>query len=161
MTTKVRYNLSLLIVVLAVSPVGCGLFAPSHHDTLDYKPIHAAAEGGDLATVKALVKENPSLVNIKDWDDLTPLHLAVLHGHKDVAEFLLINGALVNAKTNKGVTPMHLAAQTGNQALIGLLLVYHADINAIDSEGWTPLVRAKKWDHPEVVGFLIEHGAKE
>ena len=51
--------------------------------------IHDAARNGDLAKVKALLKENPDLVSSKDDDGTTPLHQAAIGGHRDVAEFLL------------------------------------------------------------------------
>jgi ankyrin repeat protein len=158
---KIRARLGLLVLAVAMSSVGCGIFFPSHHDTLDYKPIHAAAEGGDLATVQELIKNDPHLVEAEDWDNLTPLHLAVMHGHKDVAEFLLAHGAKVNAKTVKAVTPLHMAAQTGNIEIMQLLMSSKAAVNPVDSSGWTPLVRAQKWGHPEAVEYLRQHGGHE
>ncbi|HWV99756.1 MAG TPA: ankyrin repeat domain-containing protein [Candidatus Acidoferrum sp.] len=156
-----RLNLTLLLVALAVSPTGCGIFFPSHHQTLDYKPIHAAAESGDLATVQDLIEQDPALVGAKDWDNLTPLHLAAFHGHKDVVEFLLAHAAEVNAKTTAGVTPLHMAAQIGSQEVIEVLLAHGADIKAVDSKGWTPMVRAQKWQHPDAAAFLQAHGGHE
>src|SRR5579859_3956494 len=112
---KKRLQMGLVMLGLAVLTNGCGIFFPSHHDTLDYQPIHAAAEAGDLATVQSLVKADRRLVEAKDWENLTPLHLAALHGHKDVAEFLINQGAEVNAETTSQVTPLHMAAQIGSQ----------------------------------------------
>ena len=44
--------------------------------------IHDAAEAGDLATVKALLKDNPDLVFSKDDSNSggTPLHIAAFQG---------------------------------------------------------------------------------
>src|ERR1700737_469050 len=109
----------LIVAALAWSSTrGCGLYAPSRHNTLDYKAIHAAAESGDLATVTILIKEDPRLVEAKDWANLTPLHLAVFHGHQDVVTFLLDKGANVNARTTDGITPLHEAAQIGSKELV-------------------------------------------
>jgi len=87
--------------------------------------------------VQDLIKQDPALVGAKDWDDLTPLHLAAFHGHKDVVEFLLAHEAEVNSKTTAGLTPLHMAAQIGNQGVMEVLLAHGANINAIDSKGWT------------------------
>ena len=150
-------RLQMLLVLVWMSG-GCGLLLPSHHNTLDYKPIHAAAQAGDLATVKTLVQKDHRLVEAQDWDDLTPLHLAVLHKHLEVVTLLLNEGARVNARTTAGVTPLHFAAQTGNLPMVELLLAHKANLRAIDSKGWTPLDRAEKWRHPDVANYLRQHG---
>ena len=54
--------------------------------------IHDAAKNGDLEKVKALLKGNPDLVFSNDTYGLTPLHLAVSKGNKDVAELLRQHG---------------------------------------------------------------------
>ena len=48
--------------------------------------IHDAAQTGDLAKVKVLVKNNPDLVFSGDESGMTALHFAAFYGHKDVAE---------------------------------------------------------------------------
>ncbi|MDP6307260.1 MAG: ankyrin repeat domain-containing protein, partial [Verrucomicrobiota bacterium] len=41
----------------------------------------------------------------------TPLHGAVISGHKEVAELLIADGADVNAKDERGGTPLDVAIQ--------------------------------------------------
>ena len=123
-----------------------------------YKAIDAAAEGGDIAAVQELYWRDHSVVGAKDWDNLTPLHLAVLHKHFDVAVFLIDHGADVNAKSSKGITPLHFAAQGGDIRMVNLLIAHKADPNAVDSKGWTPRDRALKWGHPDVAGLLKKRG---
>ncbi len=53
-----------------------------------------AAITGDVERIRALVDKSPSLVNCY-YDYQTPLHLAVVNGHTDVAEYLLRHGANV------------------------------------------------------------------
>ncbi len=83
--------------------------------------IHDAAVNGELAMVRALVKNNPGLVFNKDDSGETPLHLAAYMGHKDVVEFLLESKADVNAKDNSGMTPMHMASLYGYKDVAELL----------------------------------------
>ncbi len=156
-----RVQIILTLFVVAGLVNGCGLFGASHHDPLDYKAVDAAAEGGDLETLKGILKRDPTLLQSKDWGNLRPLNLAILHNHKEVAEYLLSQGADVNAKTSTGITPLHEAAQNGNREIVELLLAQKSiNINAVDDQGWTPLIRAQKWGHPEIAELLRQHGAK-
>ena len=71
--------------------------------------IHDATKAGDLEKVKALLTANPDLVDSKDKESDTPLHLTVRWGRhgKEMAELLLTNKADVNAKDKIGQTPLH------------------------------------------------------
>lgn len=70
--------------------------------------IHEAALSGDIATIKALLKENPNLV-FDIQGGATALHAAASAGNKDVAGLLLNNGADVNARNQSGMTPLSVA----------------------------------------------------
>lgn len=52
----------------------------------------------DAAAVRKLLEEDGALVNARDYDSRTPLHVAALHGWQEVAECLVANGADVNAQ---------------------------------------------------------------
>src|ERR1035441_4930939 len=86
---KTHVRTVVILAALAVLMAGCGIIASSHHDPMDYKAVDAAAEGGNLETLKSILARDPTLLQSKDWGDLTPLHLAVLHNHQDVVEYLL------------------------------------------------------------------------
>jgi ankyrin repeat protein len=153
--------MAMILAALAVSVAGCGLVASSHHNPMDYKAVDAAAEGGNLEALKTILTRDPTLLQSKEWGDLTPLHLAVLHNHKDMVEYLLAQGANVNAKTSTGITPLHEAAQNGNKEITQLLLEHAANVNAVDNQGWTAMARAQKWGHPEIAALLQQHGGHE
>ena len=55
--------------------------------------VAIAAQRGNLASLRILVQEKAN-VNILNAHDLSPLYLAILNDHEDVAEFLLDEGAL-------------------------------------------------------------------
>jgi cytohesin len=73
--------------------------------------IHSAAMGsftspfGNIEAVKQHLAAGTD-VNAKNKSGTTPLHLASLRGHKEVAELLIAKGADVNAKTKSGNTPL-------------------------------------------------------
>lgn len=56
-----------------------------------------------------LVMENSILVDSRDEDGFTPLHLAVISGNMQLVTFLLANNADVNAVDNEKHTIVHWA----------------------------------------------------
>ncbi|KAJ1292024.1 hypothetical protein BS78_02G361400 [Paspalum vaginatum] len=75
----------------------------------------------DAGAVRKLLEEDAALVNARDYDSRTPLHVAALHGWHDVAECLIANGADVNAQDRWQNTPLADAEGAKRQAMIELL----------------------------------------
>jgi ankyrin repeat protein len=125
--------------------------------------IHKAAAAGDLAKVKALLKDNPELVSSRDNNGNTTLHLAAEQGHQGVAELLLLHKIEVNAKNQFGWTPLHLAARNGHKDVAKLLLANKAEVNAKDNTaaGYAPLHYAAEHGHKDLVELLRQHGGHE
>lgn len=65
-----------------------------------------AASDGDKKLVQRLLKEEKIDVNVRDWDELTPLISAASAGHLDVVKLLVKEGADVNAKDKDGITAL-------------------------------------------------------
>jgi len=81
-----------------------------------------AVKAGDLARVRALLGENPALLNVKDPQfGATLLHWAALRGHAAVAEYLVAQGADVNAKNGAGETPLQVAQRAGRSEVVRVL----------------------------------------
>ena len=154
-----RFGLVALLALAVLGGCGSGLLTPSHHITEEYNAAFAAAEGGDLATVKKMVSTNPALLTAMEWNHQTLLHDAVRQKHSDVATFLLDRKADVNAVTTDGQTPLHMAAQNGDIPMMTLLLDRGAKPDPKDSKGWTPRDRAQKWGHADAADFLAKRGA--
>ena len=74
-----HFPVTLLIGLVCSTPIYCG-------------EIHDATNAGDLAKIKTLLKNNPSLISSKDEYTYTPLHWAAGRGYKDVVELLLDKG---------------------------------------------------------------------
>ncbi|XP_067890113.1 ankyrin repeat domain-containing protein 49 [Heterodontus francisci] len=89
-----------------------------------------ASEKNQVSIVSRLLSENPSLVNVKDDDDYTPLHRAAYSDHIEVVRELIAHGANVHARTVDGWTPLHSACKWNNAAIASFLLQHEADINA-------------------------------
>jgi len=96
--------------------------------------------------------------------NLTPLHMAALYGHAQVAVALLEHGAEVNAKDTESleITPLHLAAMKGYVDMIRLLVEHGADLTLLDSvHGSTPLGWANHFCQDAAMTLLKQFGAKE
>src|SRR5579884_3913842 len=93
------------------------------------KALDKAVCSDNLEDARALLKENPNLVNntIGSYRHQTPLDRAVYCRCNRVAEFLLTLGADVNVKDDDGFTPLHSVASV---RLAKMLLARGANVNA-------------------------------
>lgn len=82
------------------------------------------AHQNDAVAVRKLLEEDRSLVNARDYDNRTPLHVASLHGWLDVAQCLIDFGADVNAQDRWRNTPLADAEGAKKHAMIELLKSY-------------------------------------
>ncbi|PPD79546.1 hypothetical protein GOBAR_DD23516 [Gossypium barbadense] len=82
------------------------------------------AHQNDASAVRKLLQEDRSLVNARDYDNRTPLHVASLHGWIDVATCLLEFGADVNSQDRWRNTPLADAEGAKKHEMIELLKSY-------------------------------------
>src|SRR5277367_3890367 len=108
-SNRMHSKILIPILLIAISLLYClASFAdpPSTQPSTQPAPtgteICNAAEFGDLAKVKAILKDNPDQVSSRDNLGMTPLHWAVAKDHKEVAELLLAGNADVNARDSNG-----------------------------------------------------------
>jgi len=117
-----------IAVMSILSAQGCATYRTSHTKATkkaDEVPITAegimdAASRGDVDKVRKILKQKPDLLNAKDANGATPLHMAAnplsrgfiweSGNYPETVSLLLNSGAEVNAKDNDGSTPLHDAA---------------------------------------------------
>ncbi|KAH0579595.1 hypothetical protein H2248_002446 [Termitomyces sp. 'cryptogamus'] len=143
--------------------------------------LHSAVWEKNSDTVRHLLEENADGNAAEDHHGKTPLHIAALHGHLDIAELLLNHNADVHARNSQVQTPLYLVAWFGHlnlvqylfkhnadihaRALCGyldiveLLLNHNADVNARDQWERTPLHVAAWRGRLDIVQFLLKHNA--
>lgn len=85
-------------------------------------PVHECVFRGDSTTLKRLATDNNYDVGETDMHGNTPLHLAVMLGHKDCIQVLLDNNAPVKVKNALGWSPLAEAVSYGDRQTIKLLL---------------------------------------
>jgi len=122
--------------------------------------INSASEQGDLEQVKVWVEKDPPLVDYKDKEGRTPLHLASRGVHQDVLEYLVENGADVNARDSDNVTPLHSLSYRGNAEAMEILILKGAVVEVKEANGMTPLMYAVYSGQETAVALLFKHGAR-
>ena len=91
---------------------------------------------------------------------VSPLMLAALHGHNDVAQLLLDIGAEPNLAGENGDRALFYAVLEGHLNVVQLLLNKGADVNMEDHFGNTPLHCAALMGHKHVAKLLLDRGAE-
>ena len=109
-----------------------------------------------LQAAKTLIGWSQTDVNKLNAADESPLMLAAIKGHLDLAEMLVKKGADIN---KAGWTPLHYAASGGHLHIIKLLLENSAYIDAESPNGTTPLMMAAMYGTPAAVNLLLQEGA--
>jgi len=118
--------------------------------------LYLALREPSLKAAEALIAWPKTNVEARTLQDESPLMLAALKGHLQLAKMLVERGADVN-KT--GWTPLHYAATNGHLAIMELLLDNYAYIDAESPNGSTPLMMAALYGTPAAVKLLLEAGA--
>ena len=144
-----------------------------------------AIKGGDLARVRDLLHEDPSLANARSKAGTHAAVLALYFGRDDISEAIVSAGAVldlpsaaavgrldrvmelvrtdpgsVDAVSGDGNTALGLASYLGHVDVVGFLLSNGADVNYADPKtGFTALTGAISSGHADIVETLLEGGA--
>jgi ankyrin repeat protein len=70
-------------------------------------PIHLAARQGYMNTIQAVLDAGADVNQLTTGDKSSPLLVATINGHFDVAKFLLDHGADPNLASENGATPLY------------------------------------------------------
>ena len=109
------------------------------------------------------VQNLPYIVNSKNYDGYTCLHIASSFGHIDIVKTLIENNADINVRAEKsGRTILHDAAWSGNINMVRWIvsLGKRCDINAKTYDGYTAFDLARSRGHWSIVIELATAGAK-
>ena len=71
--------------------------------------LHYCAENQGVSCISQIISSDPSLINEKDDEGYTPLHLAVISGNKEIVKYLISKGADFNAVDNENHSSVHWA----------------------------------------------------
>ena len=73
----------------------------------------------------------------------TPIHLAIINGHKDIVKILANKACNLDVVDPNGLTLIQRAAKQGNLEIVKILAPLVKDPNALDPDGLTPIQRIK------------------
>ncbi|MBR7131023.1 MAG: ankyrin repeat domain-containing protein [Lentisphaeria bacterium] len=152
----------------AIEKIGSLVLLRSRYssDSIGNDTLMDAIEYGNMEIVEKFIDDGGKLDSCRQ-DDFTPLGLAILCGHDNIARYLVERGADVNALNSENQTALHLVLsrkQPGDiAAAVKFLLDNGANIHALDADGDTPLSLAFALDNititPEILDMLIQAGA--
>lgn len=149
MATRQRLVLLLVLGAVAILPFGLMQAADS--------PVAKAAENGDIAAVRTLIRSRAD-VNLPAQDGSTALLWAAYNSDVAMAQALLTAGANVNAANRYGVTPLLQASRTGDVVMMETLLKAGADPKQRHPEGETALMAAARTGKMDAVRVLLSRG---
>ncbi|XP_072528004.1 ankyrin repeat domain-containing protein 26 isoform X5 [Salminus brasiliensis] len=123
----------------------------------DLGKVHKAAFTGDVNKLRQLAKKND--LNQLDKENRTALHVACVHGHTEVVQFLVESKVKLNLCDNQNRSALMKAVQCQQDRCVSILLEHDADPNLVDINGNTALHLAARIPSLSVALQLLEHEA--
>ena len=94
------------------------------------KMLYNSSRNGDKEGVITALAQG-GRVTVRGPRGITPLLIAVCHGHTDICGLLLAHGSNVNDRETRGGTPLLAAANKGHTDICGLLLAHGSNVNEV------------------------------
>lgn len=134
-----------LMVATAAGNVECVQLLLRHgadaqmRDFTGRTPLHIAARVGNSAIFNAILEfcnqeARPRWLNIRDMNNETPLHLAILGRDMTIVRSTIKHGADISSRGFGGSSPLHYAAQFGDDELIRLLVTPDCDAWSLNDD---------------------------
>ncbi|KAK9876362.1 hypothetical protein WA026_012671 [Henosepilachna vigintioctopunctata] len=121
-------------------------------------PLMVAVNKGFIDLIPALIRGKAD-VNVRNNDDFTLLHQAIMKEDGNTAIFLLENGADVNAVTAESESPLQLAIHCRLPDVVDALCSKGVDMSGKDTHGNCPLWAALDSELYDIASILVRHGA--
>ncbi|KAL8822436.1 MAG: hypothetical protein Q9191_006828 [Dirinaria sp. TL-2023a] len=129
-------------------------------NNVNAKPIHLAAQTGNIETVRVLVQAGAAISSAVLQTRMTPIHFAAEYQNSsEQITGLASLGALIDGKDYLSWTPLHWASWRGHLASLDALLDCGAGVNAKTLDGNASIMLAVANNSHECVQRLIEAGA--
>lgn len=90
----------------------------STHSTNTAQQMQIAAQEGRINVLRYLIEKQKVSPDIRDKNNMTPLHCAAGSGNLSAVEYLIASGANINARESSGLIPIHFAAYQGHTHIV-------------------------------------------
>jgi ankyrin repeat protein len=117
--------------------------------------LHQAALGNQIVLEKILL-EQPALVNFRDYDRRTPLHIAASEGHLEICQYLVQKGARINRSDRWGGSPLDDAHRHRHAEVVKFLRGHGAKFGSTSQ--MTNFITAASEGDAEEVQALLDFG---
>ncbi|KAI9835584.1 MAG: hypothetical protein M1819_002035 [Sarea resinae] len=131
----------------------------SRVDVYGRTPLHYACMHDRVDFIQVLVDAKPSIIDLKDHDNFTPLVHGIVHDQLSCVERLLSYRIRIEPNSDSDHVPLNLACQHGSLPIVKLLLQHHPQLLA-DAEGLYPQhLVARSGKNPQLLLVLQDYGA--
>ncbi|XP_055490513.1 ankyrin repeat domain-containing protein 55 [Leucoraja erinacea] len=125
-------------------------------EEIDLTEVYQAASNGDINTLTAVIREDPSILECCDNEGSTPLMHAISGRQLDTVKLLLKMGASINTEDACGRTALSLATYLGWLDGCVTLLRNGAKQNIPDKNGRLPLHAGTAENNVRLLGLLLQ-----
>ena len=153
--------MALLLFMAMATPAGpaAAQTAPSATEAAAYTGLHASAQRGSVAQLKALAAAGADL-NVRDGNGRTPLHVATFARQRDAIRALGGLGARLDLLDADRYDAVTIASVADDEATLRVLLSLGSSAKLVTSRyDGTALIAAAHLGHDGVVRQLIAAGA--
>ncbi|XP_062862804.1 ankyrin repeat and SOCS box protein 2b [Trichomycterus rosablanca] len=131
----------------------------THSSVDDWTALHEAAQCGQAACVKALLKVKPTLVDKRTLQEQTALLIAVDGKHLQCVKSLLEAGADPDISNKNKETPLYKACENESIDIVKAILAFGGTVNQRCHRGWTALHEAARQGNTQLCETLLQAGA--
>jgi len=131
---------------------------PAQDFALGCSFLHRVALGKQ-SDLEKILEERPGLVNFRDYDRRTPLHIAASEGLVDICKYLVKKGARVNRSDRWGGFPLDDAHRHKRSDVVNLLREHGAKFGSTSQ--MVNLITAASEGNVEEVKALLEFGSMD
>lgn len=103
--------LSLLVFAAVLSVATLAWLTDSFFPDPEEEQLLFFVDSGNVHAVQVMLDKHPSLINLRDDADRTPLHLAARNGDLQIVQLLDERGAATNTQDVYGRTPLEDAVR--------------------------------------------------